>query len=241
MGKRKKGPLSDLFNFGKGLWMLGRAPFVFLDLFTPKKKKTRTKTTTITTTYVKPTENVVVKPKRKQTREEIINNNFAKNKTVANVTKSSINKHYVKPAKHSEKDLLDELANENRKNNVTLNSDDEMLETMVLLDMMNKENNNQRKSNLLPGEQNTFMTDDDEDYDWETHCEFCGELLEDCECEHRQLSRQDISQEDDDLELDEMNDVWDESDQMEEDEEFEEDDDDLSFDNFNSFDDDDDF
>lgn len=26
---------------------------------------------------------------------------------------------------------------------------------------------------------------------WETHCEFCGELLEDCRCEHRRESRRD--------------------------------------------------
>ena len=85
------------------------------------------------------------------------------------------------------------------------------------------------------------VTEDDyPDYDWETHCEYCGELLEDCECDNKELSRQDISQDMDDLEFDEMNDVWDEMDQMEEDEEgFEEENDNLSFDNFSSFDDDD--
>jgi len=49
---------------------------------------------------------------------------------------------------------------------------------------------------------------------WETHCEFCGELLEDCECDNKHQSKQDISQDDmDDLEFDEMNDIWDEMDE----------------------------
>lgn len=29
------------------------------------------------------------------------------------------------------------------------------------------------------------------DYDWKTHCEYCGELLEDCQCDHRHTSRRD--------------------------------------------------
>ena len=29
--------------------------------------------------------------------------------------------------------------------------------------------------------------------DWETHCESCGELLEDCECDWKGQSKQDIS------------------------------------------------
>lgn len=50
--------------------------------------------------------------------------------------------------------------------------------------------------------------------DWETHCESCGELLEDCECDWKGQSKQDISQDDmDDLEFDEMNDIWDEMDE----------------------------
>lgn len=27
---------------------------------------------------------------------------------------------------------------------------------------------------------------------WETHCEFCGELLEDCQCDHQHESRRDL-------------------------------------------------
>lgn len=51
-------------------------------------------------------------------------------------------------------------------------------------------------------------------FDWETHCESCGELLEDCECDWHKQSKQDISQDDmDDLEFDEMNDIWDEMDE----------------------------
>ena len=65
-----------------------------------------------------------------------------------------------------------------------------------------------------------------EELNWEEYCESCGELLEDCECDNKELSRQDIGQEDeemDDLEFDEMNDVWDEmdaEDEMEEDDDF---------------------
>lgn len=33
---------------------------------------------------------------------------------------------------------------------------------------------------------------EDPDYSWETHCEYCGELLEDCECDHQRESREDI-------------------------------------------------
>lgn len=50
-------------------------------------------------------------------------------------------------------------------------------------------------------------------FDWETHCESCGELLEDCECDWRGQSKQDISQDMDDLEFDEMLDYWDELDE----------------------------
>ena len=35
--------------------------------------------------------------------------------------------------------------------------------------------------------------EDDEDYSWETHCEYCGELLEDCVCDHRHESHEAIS------------------------------------------------
>lgn len=33
---------------------------------------------------------------------------------------------------------------------------------------------------------------EDFDYSWETHCEYCGELLEDCACEHQRENREDI-------------------------------------------------
>ena len=57
---------------------------------------------------------------------------------------------------------------------------------------------------------------DDENYSdyWETHCESCGELLEDCECDWQNESKTDISEDIDDLEFDEINDI------LEEDEEF---------------------
>lgn len=86
-------------------------------------------------------------------------------------------------------------------------------------------------------------TKQQDDFDWETHCESCGELLEDCECDWKQQSRQDISQDDemDDLDFDEMNDVWDELDQQDlENEKLEDEENNLDFDNFNSLDDDDD-
>lgn len=35
--------------------------------------------------------------------------------------------------------------------------------------------------------------EDDDDYSWETHCEYCGELLEDCVCDHRHESHEAIS------------------------------------------------
>ena len=50
-------------------------------------------------------------------------------------------------------------------------------------------------------------------FDWEIQCESCGELLEDCECDWRGQSKQDISQDMDDLEFDEMLDYWDELDE----------------------------
>ena len=47
---------------------------------------------------------------------------------------------------------------------------------------------------------------------FDEYCENCGELLEDCECDDKWLSKQDISQDMDDLEFDEMMDIWDEED-----------------------------
>lgn len=41
----------------------------------------------------------------------------------------------------------------------------------------------------------TFKKDkkknENDDYSWKTHCEYCGELLEDCQCDHRHTSRRD--------------------------------------------------
>jgi hypothetical protein len=73
-------------------------------------------------------------------------------------------------------------------------------------------NNQHNKSNYKFNKINTTKGNKyAEDY-WETHCESCGELLEDCECDWQDQSREDISQDMDDLEFDEMNDIWDEED-----------------------------
>lgn len=98
----------------------------------------------------------------------------------------------------------------------------------------------QKKNNKTNINKNKNQPDET---DWETHCESCGELLEDCECDWREQSRQDIGQDEmDDLEFDEMNDVWDELDQqeMEEEELLADEEDELSFDDFDALDDDDD-
>lgn len=59
------------------------------------------------------------------------------------------------------------------------------------------------------------INNNDDELNWETHCESCGELLEDCECDWQEQSKQDINQEYlDDLDFDEMNDVWDEEDNL---------------------------
>ena len=69
-----------------------------------------------------------------------------------------------------------------------------------------------------------------DDFDWETHCENCGELLEDCECDDKELSMEDIA----------LMDMLDEEDEMEEDEFEENEDENLSFDDFEALDDEDD-
>ena len=67
---------------------------------------------------------------------------------------------------------------------------------------------------LSGSKKNTKKNKEQSGFDWETHCESCGELLEDCECDWQKQSKQDISQDDmDDLEFDEMNDIWDEMDE----------------------------
>lgn len=82
-------------------------------------------------------------------------------------------------------------------------SEEEILEEAIMYDMLNKQiKKKQQKKNQK----------DYTEY-WETHCESCGELLEDCECDWKRQSKQDISQDEmDDLEFDEMMDYWDELD-----------------------------
>jgi len=72
-----------------------------------------------------------------------------------------------------------------------------------------------------------------DDIDWETECESCGELLEDCECDNKELSLEDIAMMDmidEDDELEAMQ-------EMEDEEEIE--DDGLDFDDFEELEDDD--
>lgn len=76
--------------------------------------------------------------------------------------------------------------------------EDQVVNDMILMDMMKKDKKKKPKKDYT-------------EY-WETHCESCGELLEDCECDWKKQSKQDISQDMDDLEFDEMNDIWDEMD-----------------------------
>ena len=47
-------------------------------------------------------------------------------------------------------------------------------------------------------------------FNWELHCESCDKVLEDCECDWKNQCKQETSQDMDDLEFDEMNDIWDE-------------------------------
>lgn len=77
--------------------------------------------------------------------------------------------------------------------------------------------------------QSTKKKQETDNLDWETECENCGELLEDCVCDDKELSLEDISL------LDMMDEDDEESDELEDDEE-----NDLSFDNFESLDEDDD-
>lgn len=60
-----------------------------------------------------------------------------------------------------------------------LNDDDEALEEFIVLDRIMKE------------EQNGVDLKTDE-FVWETQCEYCEELLEDCECDHKRESRADL-------------------------------------------------
>ena len=45
---------------------------------------------------------------------------------------------------------------------------------------------------------------EDDDLTYEEYCENCGELLEDCECDEQDFSKEDISQEEYDYEFEEM-------------------------------------
>lgn len=65
----------------------------------------------------------------------------------------------------------------------------------MFLDFLFKKNNSKNKS-----------------FNFDEYCENCGELLEDCECDDKWISKQDISQEIDDLEFDEIIDILDEED-----------------------------
>ena len=64
---------------------------------------------------------------------------------------------------------------------------------MGLFDFLNNKNNHNTNS-------------------FDEYCENCGELLEDCECDDAWLSKQDISQDYDDIEYLELVDVFDEED-----------------------------
>lgn len=75
--------------------------------------------------------------------------------------------------------------------------EDQVVNDMIIMEMMEKEKKKKSKK---------------KNFNWETRCESCGELLEDCECDWKRQSKQDISQDMDDLEFDEMNDIWDEMD-----------------------------
>lgn len=76
-------------------------------------------------------------------------------------------------------------------------------------------------------EENADGYEDDPDYSWETHCEYCGELLEDCECDYKHESHEAIGL--DYCDCDDEDDGWNEGSR----------DDDrnglLDFDEFNSF------
>ena len=76
----------------------------------------------------------------------------------------------------------------------------------------------------------TNADDDSEDNVYfKTHCRHCGKLFENCTCDCKRYKRPDkqktleevieeqITEDIDDLELDEMNDVWDEMDSLEKD------------------------
>ena len=59
---------------------------------------------------------------------------------------------------------------------------------------------------LSGSKKNTNKNKEQSGFDWETHCESCGELLEDCECDDKELSMEDIA----------LMDMLDEEDEMEE-------------------------
>lgn len=86
------------------------------------------------------------------------------------------------------------------KTNKQASSDDvQIINDMIILHMVDESRKKITKKRKI--DMNTY---------WETHCESCGELLEDCECDNKVLSKQDISQDIDDLEFDEIMDILDE-------------------------------
>ena len=62
------------------------------------------------------------------------------------------------------------------------NDDDQIVNDMIVMEMMEEEQ-----------ERDDFKMDS---FNWETDCESCEELLEDCECDWQDISREDISQSD---------------------------------------------
>lgn len=74
-------------------------------------------------------------------------------------------------------------SNKPRQHNSYWDDEDQVVNDMIIMDMMEREE--REKSAIKKG---TF--------NWETDCESCEELLEDCECDWRDISKNDISQND---------------------------------------------
>lgn len=68
-----------------------------------------------------------------------------------------------------------------------IDEEDAMLMDLAIHDMFTKHKDEEDEED----EDNFY--EDDPDYSWETHCEYCGELLEDCVCDHRHESHEAIS------------------------------------------------
>ncbi|MBQ8319718.1 MAG: hypothetical protein IJX81_02460 [Clostridia bacterium] len=65
-----------------------------------------------------------------------------------------------------------------------IDEEDAILMGLAVHDMFTKHKDEEDEDNFY---------EDDSDYSWETHCEYCGELLEDCVCDHRHESHEAIS------------------------------------------------